>query len=324
VAKQPLLSIIITSYTVNRLKDIFELLDSIKKQTYQNFEVIFVVEKSYELLARVKEYASKTGLNSMRIIFNNSKLGLSEARNLGIKEAKGEIIAFVDDDVVLVPNWAEELIETFAMSNNVIGVTGPALPLCEDVSIDWLPEEFHWVISCTSWVSFDDMKDVRNVWGHNFAFRKEVFSIVGLLSSNAGFSYGTTLALSPIGEDLEFSIRARMKTKGRILYNQKVKVWHKVSKQKTTVRYIAERAYWIGRSRGILKYLYEEEDNGLLSTEYSLLKRIVTKLPTKILKTIFSRPIDGLKMGFITIIVMISIALGYVSSFHLCKLVHDF
>ena len=48
MAKQLLISII-TSYDMDRLRDIFELVDSIKAQTYPNTETIFVTERSKEL-----------------------------------------------------------------------------------------------------------------------------------------------------------------------------------------------------------------------------------------------------------------------------------
>jgi len=54
VAKQPLLSIVITSYTLDRLKDITELLDGIKAQTYDNTETILVIDRSVELFEQIK------------------------------------------------------------------------------------------------------------------------------------------------------------------------------------------------------------------------------------------------------------------------------
>jgi len=68
--KKPLLSIIITSYTMERLKDICDLLDSIKSQTIlnptqqtqgtqQTIEAIFVAGRSRELYERVKEYGER-------------------------------------------------------------------------------------------------------------------------------------------------------------------------------------------------------------------------------------------------------------------------
>ena len=46
--KQAKISIITTSYTMDRLKDTIELLDSIQAQTYQNIETVFVAERSPE------------------------------------------------------------------------------------------------------------------------------------------------------------------------------------------------------------------------------------------------------------------------------------
>ncbi|PIU23188.1 MAG: hypothetical protein CO103_06750 [Chloroflexi bacterium CG_4_9_14_3_um_filter_45_9] len=68
--KKSFLSIIITSYTMERLKDICDLLDSIKSQTIlnptqqtqgtqQTIEAIFVAGRSRELYERVKEYGER-------------------------------------------------------------------------------------------------------------------------------------------------------------------------------------------------------------------------------------------------------------------------
>ena len=68
ITGDPLLSIVITSYTMERFKDICDLFDSIKSQTILNptqqtqetqptLEVIFVAERSRELYERVKAYA---------------------------------------------------------------------------------------------------------------------------------------------------------------------------------------------------------------------------------------------------------------------------
>jgi hypothetical protein len=62
VAEQPLLSIIITSYTLDRLRDIFEPLDSIKGESYDNIQTIFVAERSRELYEKVKEGENTFGV----------------------------------------------------------------------------------------------------------------------------------------------------------------------------------------------------------------------------------------------------------------------
>jgi hypothetical protein len=105
VAKQPLLSIVITSYTMKRLKDIFELMDSITAQTvltqpqapspqskvlspkstqrieetHPTIEVIFVAEGSRDLYERVKEYGDKIGLPDLKVLLSEKKLELGDA-----------------------------------------------------------------------------------------------------------------------------------------------------------------------------------------------------------------------------------------------------
>lgn len=48
--------------------------------------------------------------------------GLSIARNTGIERAKGDIIAFLDDDALVPPEWAQELVKTFDAHGDALGV----------------------------------------------------------------------------------------------------------------------------------------------------------------------------------------------------------
>jgi glycosyltransferase involved in cell wall biosynthesis len=280
LANRPLLSIIITSYTTERLKDIFDLLKSIQSQTYENIEVVFVAERSRELMEKVKEHADKIGLANIRVVFNDGKQGLSAARNLGIKMAVGEIIAFVDDDAVLCPQWAEEIVKTYLKDTSVIGVTGSIYPLWVNGSVKWFPEEFDWILSCTRWFPYEKLTEVRNVWGGNFSFRKEAFELCGYFNTNFGFPKGTYEG--SLGEDNEFSMRVRSITKKRIVYNPSIKVYHKVHSYRLRWSFIARRAFNMGRSRRMLKMYYSGKGSGenVLSTEFLLLRRIFSKLFT--------------------------------------------
>ena len=108
----PRLSIVVTSYTTERLEDIFELLDSVRGQSYRDLELVFVAERSQELRERVDSYTKQRSMANAKIVFNNGPGGLSASRNVGVREASGDIIAFADDDVVLFPDWAEEMVNT--------------------------------------------------------------------------------------------------------------------------------------------------------------------------------------------------------------------
>jgi glycosyltransferase involved in cell wall biosynthesis len=301
VANRPLLSIVVTSYIAERLKDIFELLDSIKSQTYKNIEVIFVAERSKELYEKVKDYGDKIGLLSFKVLFNHGELGLSQARNLGVKHANGRIIAFVDDDVILTCNWAEELIATFNMDSDIVGVSGHALPLWEDNSLKWLPKELHWLISCTTWFDAPDLCEVRNVWGHNMAFRREIFEICGLLPTNSGYHRGL------MAEDLYFSMLIRAKTGKKLVFNPRVKVLHKVNLRSRNLRFMIDRAHWIGYSRRMLVSIFSNTDKGILRTEHDLLKRTLTST----VLCLFKNPTKYLRVLPVLALVLSSLALGY-------------
>jgi glycosyltransferase involved in cell wall biosynthesis len=382
----PLLSIIITSYTTERLGDIYELLDSIKAQTLiethgdstetrrdlmeinrdlkkgkpanlnespnpnksqpiSPLETIFVAERSRELYERVKEYGEEifgdsletgrdsveirdsveTGRDSVeikspnlnqsqpistnlpfKVLFNDGEPGLSAARNLGIRKAKGDIIAFVDDDVVLPPDWAEEMINAY-QDDSIIGVTGPALPLWEDESMSWLPEELYWIISCTAWCGWNQTREVRNAWGMNMSFKTEAFQKCGDFSNKFGYHKG------PMAEDNEFSLIVKAKTGKRIIYHPNVRLWHRVHKYRLSQRFIKERAYWIGHSRRMLKRLYPEAEKGkdLLDQEHQLLKRIFTRLFPSILKDFFTNPVIAWRKLSVTITALFFVTLGY-------------
>src|SRR6266487_1430225 len=67
--------------------------------------------------------------------------GGSWARNRGIMEARGEILAFTDDDIVVDANWLVELVRAFSLADNVACVTGLLLPLeLETPAQFWLEE----------------------------------------------------------------------------------------------------------------------------------------------------------------------------------------
>ncbi|QEH80270.1 glycosyltransferase family 2 protein [Sphingomonas sp. C8-2] len=91
---QALVSIIVPVYNVERY--IHSCLNSIRKQTYSNLEIIVVEDCSTDLSA--KELYLHLEDNRIRIIQHDRNRGLSAARNTGINAATGEYLLFVDSD----------------------------------------------------------------------------------------------------------------------------------------------------------------------------------------------------------------------------------
>src|ERR1035437_10087004 len=101
----PLVSIIIPAK--NASSHINACLDSLKKLEYPDYEVLIINDGS--------SYPTKDILASfsgIRVI-ETAGIGPSAARNLGLKEAKGEYIAFTDADCIVHPQWLKELLKGF-------------------------------------------------------------------------------------------------------------------------------------------------------------------------------------------------------------------
>lgn len=314
MTEQLLLSIVTTCYTTERLRDVVELLDSIKAQSYPHIETIVVVERSTELFDHVRRYAAEKAFPQVKVVFNYGQPGLSSARNLGIKQARGDIIAFVDDDALLFPDWAEEMVKTYE-DNSVIGVTGPISPLWEDGAVDWFPSELDWILGCAGFSGITSKREVRNAFGPNMSFKREAFHSGGLFLTQLGArGGGGGLGKQEFAsEDTEFSIRVRRKTGKRILFNPNVKVKHKVYKYRVTPRFIAGRAYSEGYTKAMFNQSYRDDNNDekLLGVEYDLLRRILTRLSPEILKGFLKNPVTAWHKLSVTVIALSSVAIGY-------------
>jgi glycosyltransferase involved in cell wall biosynthesis len=316
--ENPLLSIVITSYDIKRLKDIKELLDSIKHQTYQNLEVIIVIEGSKELYEEVKKDMEKIVLGTFNVQFIAKGSGACAARNLGIEDAKGDIIAFVDDDAIVFPNWAEDIIKTY-QDDSIIGVTGPSIPLWVRDSIYYIPKQFSWVINCTEWLDCKEVKDVRNIWATNAAFRREAFVYERFRESLGPVGGGIEGWKKGLPEEVELSYRIRKRTGKRIVYNPRVMVKHKVYPYKINSKYIVRHAFFMGFSRFLVRKLFAGFSNSdPLYEEKILLNSIFKELPLMILNQVFKNPIIGVKMFLTSLLILFSLTLGYLSGYIKC------
>lgn len=96
--------------THDRSNELEQLLKSLITQTYKNFEIIIVDQNKNGLIDEIcKNY--KQQLNLIHI--KSEQLGLSFNRNIGIKAATGEILAFPDDDCTYYPDTLEKVAELF-------------------------------------------------------------------------------------------------------------------------------------------------------------------------------------------------------------------
>lgn len=99
--------------------------NSLQNQTYQNFEILFINDGSTDNTLEVLQTIQKENTQYTIHIYTQTNHGVSHARNVGIKHARGKYIAFIDADDTVLPSFLQELyngIQSAPLS--VVGIGG--------------------------------------------------------------------------------------------------------------------------------------------------------------------------------------------------------
>lgn len=239
----PTVSVVICAYTDDRWDDVLAAVASVRAQHLQPHEIIVVVDHNPGLFGRLK-----SALPDVVVVQNRHEQGLSGGKNTGTALARGELVAFLDDDAVAEPDWLKFLAAAYT-DPNVIGVGGLTLPWWEQERPSWFPEEFDWVVGCT--FVGREPGPVRNLLGGNASFRREAFDIAGGFPSHIGRSSGSR---RPLGcEETEFCIRLGKLSPGSIfLFDGRAVIWHRVPPARARFSYFRSRCYAEGLSKALV------------------------------------------------------------------------
>ncbi|HYQ79490.1 MAG TPA: glycosyltransferase [Solirubrobacterales bacterium] len=269
-ATPPTISVVICAYTLDRLEVMGEAIASLGAQTLPPHEVVLVVDHAPELLEEARRLWP-----DLKIVANREQQGLSGARNTGVAEASGEVVAFLDDDAIAAPDWLTHLAAAYA-DPGVLGAGGSVHPRWVEQRPGWFPPEFDWVVGCTHSGMPREPEPVRNLVGANMSFRRAPLVEVGGFSHDLG-RVGTL----PVGcEETDLSIRVHQRWPGsEILYDPAAEVEHVVPGSRSRLRYFFDRCRAEGRSKAVLTKMVGSEDG--LSSERSYVRQT---LPAGVLR----------------------------------------
>ncbi len=170
-AEAPFASVIVS--TRDRPERIQRCLNSLLTLHYPHYEIIVVDNApSTDMTADIVQqtYGDVPQIRYVR----EDRPGLSSARNRGLAIAKGEFLAFADDDLVIDPYWLIEMVRAFSIASDVVCVTGLILPFELYTPSQFWFEEFggvskgftrqvfrsRWKLSTTAFVSLHS----RSIW----------------------------------------------------------------------------------------------------------------------------------------------------------------
>ena len=239
------ISVIIPTYGGSDYLNLCEAISSLKCQTIRP-EIIVVVGGAYWMVQKLK---MRDDVDA--VIFDEFNLGVAHARNMGVKAASGEIVAFLDDDELAIPEWCEELLCVYECKSGCGGVGGCNKPLWGVDENVCLPEEFYWLVGVThrNYIDMPDQRPVRNTFGGNISFRKCLFEEVGGFNKKLGFENGNLLQ----GEEVEICDKLRNVTGQTFWCNPKAIVYNRVPPYKLSISYLVRRSFWQGYTKSMLE-----------------------------------------------------------------------
>jgi glycosyltransferase involved in cell wall biosynthesis/GT2 family glycosyltransferase len=247
-------SVVICAYTAARLPALEEGIASLLSQTAAPGEIVLVIDHATGLLAECEERWGE----SVRVIPNRYDQGLCGARNTGVEDSLGDVVAFLDDDAVPAPDWVERLASAYS-DRSILGVGGAVKPRWLEGRPGWFPPEFDWVVGCTHSGMPRAREPVRNLVGANMSFRREVFKEVGGFRDQLGRVGGNAAG----AEETDLCIRAGQRwPSGTVLFDPAVKVEHLVPGSRGSWSYFRTRCLGEGRSKAVLSGLVGA-DSGL-------------------------------------------------------------
>lgn len=241
-----MISVVIS--TLNREDDLRDLLTSLGRQDMprSEYQVIVVDNGSMDKT----ESAAKEAAGYMNLVFiREPKLGVSHARNAGIKTAAGRIIAFIDDDAVADPGWLTALNK--AHLDEALMCTGGR------ILGDWQCERPRWFHpGLDPLLSLLDLGDTPREFrppsnlpvGANISFKREVFDKYGYFNTSLG-RMGKALSG---GEELELSCKL-MTDGAKVQFLPNAVVTHKVRADRMKPGRILTLAYRGGLLAGDLR-----------------------------------------------------------------------
>lgn len=260
--------------TYNRCQSLAKALDSLAASILPEtveWEVLVVDNNSTDGTRAVVEDFGRRYPGRFRYLFE-PRQGKSYALNSGIRGARGDILAFVDDDVTVEPTWLQDL--TAALYDGPwAGSGGRILPMRGFVPPPWLALEgpHNLAGALCAYCNPGDAPGELNSppYGANMAFRKEMFDRYGLFRTDLGPRPESEMRF----EDTEFG-RRLIEGGERLRYVPSAVVYHEVHESRVRKEFFL--AWWFDFGRGFVR-----ETGRRMSAEETLkvLARILLTTP---------------------------------------------
>jgi glycosyltransferase involved in cell wall biosynthesis/thymidylate kinase len=269
------LSVVIPTHKhEKRINDLLDLLRSlVVKSNLKYIREILIIDNGESLMGESRYFELLT-YKKVKVI-NELRIGLNHARNTGIATASAEIIAFLDDDVLVCSSWAEGIV--FGHQNiDVLCVGGPVEILNTELRYpSWFSEYFLRFLLPPVFPKISGRLNFPYfLIGANMSFNKKAFEKYGLFDLDLDRKGSNLLS----NGDLEFIIRL---PQSGVRFEARAVVREEIKKNRMTRLFSVRRVFWQGISDSImikkrgLNNFYDKDE--VFFTRY-FIKKLATTL----------------------------------------------
>ena len=234
---RPTVTVVICAYTEDRWLLLQQAVASVEAQTFPPIEIIVCIDHNDKLL-RMSEERFVEGRPAaaipLTVVANKYDGHLGSARNTAVELARGEVVAFLDDDAAASVDWLDRLMAPYD-DPQVAAVGGAPLPVFERGRPRWFPHEFYWVFGCAYRGLPCDRGPLAHLIGANMSARHSVLKEIG------GFH-------SDNHDDMDMCHRIAH-ARYQVIYEPLATVNHAVPSVRTTWHYFWRRCYFVNRGK---------------------------------------------------------------------------
>lgn len=223
--------------------------------TYKRYELIGILLKKIEalkfdyseteiLVIDNTPSAERKEINcNFAEVIHSSPPGLSRARNLAIESAKGEYIAFIDDDAYPSASWHSKILEVIHNSGGKYSILcGPIRPVWpNNVEPYWLPQKYKGCLTILDYGTKSiELDEWQYAYGANMIFRTSSVKDIGGFSTELGRVGNSTLL-----SDEEINLQKKLKELGlKSFYHPEIEVFHVAHEERLSKNYFIGRMSW--------------------------------------------------------------------------------
>lgn len=234
MAEIPEFSVIICTH--NRASMLADCIASLLNQTIDKsrFEIIIVDNNSTDNTEKIAQGFSKNNNNIK--YFKESIIGYSAPRNLGRKNATGNIIAYIDDDEIAAPDWLKSIEKAFQIEEKPDIVGGICMLKYDADPPDWFIESMGGTNKNRQKGILNQRKDCYLGCG-NIAFKKEILDKLSGFSNDFNMKNGFLM----LGEDTDICQRAK-NARFKLFYDPEIKIYHRMNQNNYDIEIRKQKA----------------------------------------------------------------------------------